>query len=166
MAIVQASLRDIGNTILVKTNSESDRRPVREGIVASGQTIYPGQIIRRTGANQWTLSALTQLQGGVAVAVENEFDDDATHKAVDVPYTAGETIYYVILQPGDEAYIFVADGQAIADSEAMKPTTGGLLTQGTTTGATVTENVFTALEALSPSGTDDRIKALYLCGVA
>ena len=109
---------------------------------------------------------MTELQGGVAVAVENDFADDPTVPAVNQPYTAGETIFFVILAPGDEAYLFVADGQTISDSEALKPTSGGLLTQGTTTAADVTENVFTAEEALSPSGTDDRIKALYLPGVA
>lgn len=93
----------------------------REGVVASGvTTLKPGMLVDHD-ANGIKLGTASVQE--TTWAVENElagYDIDDT-------YAVGDVAYYVVAQPGDELYVWLASGQDISIGERMQASTGGML---------------------------------------
>jgi hypothetical protein len=117
------------NTVMLDTR---DQYLVSEGIVASANTIYPGQLISFTSGSVILHATAADAAILTAFAIEN----DLIGRDLDTPYVAGETIYFAIPQKGARWAGFLETGGNVAKWAELEANGAGDL-QARTTGQTV-----------------------------
>lgn len=126
----------------------------------AGGTIKPGHLIK---ANTSDRVVVHDTAGGAAeklVAIEDALQGNT----IDDSYSSGDRVFFVSLQPGDEAYMFVSAGENISVGDQMSSNGDGCLreVQGSD------KALFVALEAVDASDSnvdgqdDERIKVRAL----
>jgi hypothetical protein len=124
-----------GNRIQVSSEPSMRRE---EGIVASGQTIYPGTIVQNDpsvalvgGRHTWTPYNADadggRPKGGPFILV---VEDYLRGLAATEPYTAGQRIFGIVPMAGDEYNLLIANLTGTADDH----TAGEVLIVDDTTG--------------------------------
>lgn len=71
-----------------------------------------------------------------------------------VSYASGDTVMYVVCQPGDEVFAWISDGEVIAAGDALVSGGTGAL-DAAAAGTDPDKIVGYAREAISPSGADE-----------
>lgn len=149
------------DTILLKNASDSNRR---NDIQANG-TITPGDLIERDSVNsnrakdvfEGTRHSTSDVKTAPLVALEYA----KTGRGIDDDYSDGDHIEYVVAQPGDQFYMFVAPADELTTSGNANISVGDTLvsaggagtdSQGTLRkGGTRGAELFEALEAVDNS---------------
>lgn len=142
------------NIICLQVNG--GERPIFEK--KSSAAVTPGELLAIAAS---TLAAYgTAAKTGnflKAVAVENPYAPDPTTKAIDQDYASGDTVRYVIPQPGDMCYLWLKSGENVAYGATLETATGGQL-QAVTSGAVVA----VAEEAVNAASAAARIKVRFV----
>lgn len=135
----------------------------REEAVATAVAITPGELL------QWTPGAATVRAHAVAagsvtpkmVALESQTPEDETAFSVDDPYDASDLVYFAVAKPGDEYYMWLANGENAALQALLQSDGNGeLQVLGTVVAGTLAESVVgTAVVALNnATGAPARIR--------
>lgn len=140
------------NTIIYKGRLS---RRYEEGRVKSGSTIYPGMLIEKHTDGTLKPHATS---GGVAIkaiAIEDGFGAGGPYpftvaKKLTDPYNTTDLVRYVILEPGDQFYWILKDGEVAVIGSMLVSNADGKCQ--VLAGSEVA--IAQALEALSPSGSD------------
>lgn len=146
------------NTIVIRSNNPDNMvQRVREAKAAGSVT--PGMLCELTTSG--TIQGHS-TEGGVAkgrlVALENEFSDHGTGKAIDHAYATGETVRYIHAQSGDQLYMTVEDGATIAIGDALESNGAGLLQEETPGTSTLADGIVGyAANAVTTSGATSRL---------
>lgn len=157
-----------GNSILVTSNP---RGPYMEGVVASGQTIYPGTIVQfdiseginGNGKFTWELYNADADGGRPKGPLIIVIEDRKQGKLMTDSYAAGDVIYGYVPLPGEEWNMLIGDVGGTADSHTIgemliiDDTTGELVA---TTGSPETE-CFMLLETLAALTADTLAHVIY-----
>lgn len=142
------------NIVVLQING--GERPIMEK--KSSAAVTPGTML--------TIGATTLAEQGTAaktgnflraVAVENPYAPDPTVAALAQDYASGDTVRYVMPQPGDMLYCWLKSGANVAYGATLETATAGEL-QATTTGAVVA----VAEEAVNASGGATRIRVRFV----
>lgn len=142
------------NVVVLQING--GERPIFEK--KSSAAVTPGAVL--------TIGATTLAENGTAaragnflraVAVENPYAPDPTLAALAQDYASGDTVRYVMPQPGDMLYCWLKSGQNVAYGATLETATAGEL-QAVSTGAVVA----VAEEAVNASGGATRIKVRFV----
>jgi hypothetical protein len=155
-----------GNRIIV---SSEPRGKFREGIVASGQTIYPGSVVQNVAttalvAGRHTVTAYDadadggRPKGGPFMVV---IEDYLQGKLATTAYTAGERIFMYIPGAGDEMNLLIQNLSGTADDHAA----GEVLIVDDTTGKFIatTGSPETEVAVLKEAITDPTADTLAWC---
>lgn len=105
---------------------------VKDGIVAAGNTIYPGQLVVLGASGVIVNASAADVDAMIIFAVEN----DLIGRDIDTPYTAGETCYYMIPNRGARVAAFLEDTGNVAFGAALESDGAGGL-QAASTGKIV-----------------------------
>jgi len=150
-------------TILLSANARDGMRPVYEDRYNNAAAaIMPGACLKLSGASGVVLADSGNPVQGL-VAVENLFSDANNTAAIDDTYAQNETVRYARVQRGDEFLGILSDGESVSigDMLVYGTTDGELVAAGTHDATLVTNTVVGfALQALSPSGSNARIRVL------
>lgn len=142
------------NIICLQVNG--GERPIFEK--KSSAAVTPGELLA-IGAT--TLAAYGTAAKAVgflmAVAVENPYAPDPTAAAIAQDYASGDTVRYVIPQPGDMLYMWLKSGENVAYGAGLETATAGQL-QAVTTGTIIA----VAEEAVNASAAAARIKVRFV----
>jgi len=138
------------NTILLK--GDLGRR-YEEARVRATKTIKPGMLIERYSDGTVQPHSGQNLGGELLVAIE----DGLIGGTIDTDYAAGDLCRFISLAPGEEAQLILLDG-AVATIGAPLGSNGDGKLKAATSGTDAM--LVRALEALSPSGADARIKVV------
>lgn len=116
-------------TIMLSDRSKFERD---EGIVASSETIYPGQMVA------WSSGSLIQHGSAADVDAQIIFADrwPAYNKGIDDPYTQTMTCPIIYPVPGAKVYAFLETGANVAKGAALEANGAGAL-QALSTGRIV-----------------------------
>lgn len=147
-------------TIILKVNSVSDfYLPTLEAPAA--ETLTPGHLVNLNSAGKLTHFANTVKWQGLLV-VESEYAaESASVSAINDTYAADERTFYVIPNRGDEAYVWILDGETIAVGDLLVPgNDNGVLVERSTEDLDLL--VAVALEAVSPSGANGRCRVRFM----
>lgn len=141
------------NTIQVSVSSSSK---FLEGIVNTGVTIAPGELVNLTSAGTYTnvfASAVWDYTATPIVAIENlEYGKD-----IDDTYLAGERLYMRYLRPGDVGWLWLTTSSTASIGSFLVPDTTGELS--VKADLTTSEYFFgISLEAVTTTATRARIK--------
>lgn len=146
------------NTIVIRSNNADNiMQRVREAKAASAVT--PGMLCEITTSG--TIQAHS-TEGGVAkgrlVALENEFSDHGTGKAIDHAYATGETVRYIHAIPGDQLYMLLEDAATITIGDVLESNGAGYLQEETASATTLSDGIVGyAANAVTTSGSTSRI---------
>ena len=99
------------NTIVLA----GEYRKLQSKKIATGQTIYPGMLLKLTSAGELTAHA---TQGGYAERIIAK-EDSLQGKTVDDVYTAGQIADCAIPLPGSETQVLVVAGANIAIGDQL-----------------------------------------------
>ena len=135
----------------------------REAKVATGETILPGHlVVLSTG--EWVGSTVAGGAAGFCIAGMNTIEQ----KTVDDALTVGQEALAYVPEVGCTYNLVLATSQTIAKGAALTGSaTAGLVEVATTTGATPSEVLFIAEEAVTTTGSTARIRARHVAsGVA
>lgn len=95
------------------------------GEAVAESAITPGDILEFTATGTVQRRSTGALNSLFMVAIENSMFGDE----IDTDYVAGDLVQYAILQAGNEAYCWLADGADVVVGEEIEFSTGGSLTQ-------------------------------------
>lgn len=146
------------NTIVIRSNNADNMvQRVREAKAASAVT--PGMLCELTTSG--TIQAHS-TEGGVAkgrlVALENEFSDHGTGKAIDHAYATGETVRYIHALPGDQLYMLLEDSATITIGDLLESNGAGYLQEESAGTSTLSDGIIGyAANAVTTSGSTSRI---------
>lgn len=130
-----------------------------ELVIASGQSIKPGMLIKKTSAGEATVHATSGGFGLPLIVAEDEFQGDATSTGgVAVTYTAGTPVFAQYAQPGSLKYVLLKASENVAIGDFL--ISGGDGTFIKTTGTP--SQTFAVAEEASNTGTAQLIKARFL----
>lgn len=142
------------NVICLQVNG--GERPIFEK--KSSAAVTPGELLA-IGAS--TLAAYGTAAKAVgflkAVAVENPYAPLPTSPAIDQDYASGDTVRYIIPQPGDMCYMWLKSGEDVAYGAGLETATGGQL-QEVSTGTIIA----VAEEAVNAASAAARIKVRFV----
>lgn len=144
-------------TILLGTGDGGDR-PIYNA-KATVANITPGHFLVPAAAGV----ALPAAVGAVAarlVAVEATWSTSENTVDIDRVYANGDTVNYILAQPGDEIYAIIAASQTVLLNSVLEVTTAGTLAvEATNVGHDV---VAVALEAITTTGSTARARVRIL----
>lgn len=143
-------------TIILKGKGIRKERP------AGAAGIRPGDLVAINASGEYIVHAAADLTAIPAFAVENELaGKDITDNYLDV-----EQVLVEHCHAGMEVYAWIADGETIVIGDFLDSDGDGSLKEVDTSAATAEDSrsslVAMALEALSPSGADGRIRVEVL----
>jgi hypothetical protein len=141
------------NTVLSKVNRLSDRH---EEYRAEG-AITPGHIVKVTA----TGGVLVHAPAGAAAEVIIACEDDMQGRTWDTPYAATELVQAHHAQRGDEWSGFLANGQSVANGQALSSDGAGGLKAASGTDAII---AVAAETKANTSGAQARILARCATG--
>lgn len=110
-------------TILLKING--GERPYFEA--KANVALTPGELLKWSADDELDPHSMAGGNAQPLFAVENPYDDDNTVAAIDSDYALGDTVRYVVAQPGDEIYAFLADGENVAKGDPLESDGAGAL---------------------------------------
>ena len=136
----------IGKNILIKGD------PIRKEAQAAG-AIIPGHLIESDGAGKFQVHGTAQGAARKLFAQETDFIGNENSVAqIDVAYALDDTVQANAHRLGDEVFAILADGETIVEGDELESNGDGTLIKLTTG-----ERVAWALEAVTTSGSTDRI---------
>lgn len=116
------------HTIVLRSNNQDNAmQRVHEAPCQSGVTITPGMLIEWGTTNTVKPHASGGANSQRMVAIENPWSDHGSGAAIDHAYAAGETVFFVMAQPGDELYMFLEDEGNVAKGAALESNGAGAL---------------------------------------
>lgn len=135
----------------------------REAKVAAGQTILPGMLVALV-SGEWVANTTQGGRAGFCIADMNVIEQKTVRDAL----TVGQNAKAFVPEVGRTYNLVLATGQTIARGAALTSSaTAGLVELSVTTGATVDQVLFIAEEAITTTGTTQRIRARHVAsGVA
>jgi hypothetical protein len=136
----------VPHTILLKGEWEMLQN---EGV--AGGTIRPGDLVSVTTAGAIVVNPTA---GDAFPRKAFALEDDAQGKGIADSYAAADRVRYAECQPGNEIYAWLATTQTIVIGTPLESAGNGALRLRATTGA----GVATALEAVTTTGSQARIK--------
>lgn len=131
------------NTIKVKQFADIYNEAKAASIITPGDLVEldsSGDIQRNTSDKD--------LNAEKCFALENAWEG----KEISVDYAIGDRVVYMVARAGDEVYAIIEDGQTIAIGDKLVSAGDGALEEYADAG----KHIATALEAVSPSGSDGR----------
>jgi len=146
------------NTIVIRSNNPDNMvQRVREAKAAGA--ITPGMLCELTTSG--TIQAHS-TEGGVAkgrlVALENEFSDHGTGKAIDHAYATNETVRYIHALPGDQLYMLLEDSATITIGDVLESNGAGYMQEESPGTSTLADGIIGyAANAVTTSGATARI---------
>jgi hypothetical protein len=132
-----------------------------ELVIASGQTILPGMLIKKTSANEATVHSTSGGFGLPLLVHEDEFQGSASQaptSGVATAYTAANPVFAHYCQPGSGKYVLLKASENVAIGDLL--ISGGDGTFIKTTGSPT--QTFAVAEEASNVGTAQLIKARFL----
>lgn len=119
----------------------------------AGGTIKPGYLIKKNSSGALVVHASAGGAGECIVALEDPIQGGRT---IDDNYVSGELVKYKTVQPGDELYMMLKDGNNVAIDDNLSSQGDGTLRKESSTGTVF----FKALEALdlTSAGANARLK--------
>lgn len=142
------------NIICLQVNG--GERPIFES--KSSAAVTPGELLAIGASTLAAYGTAAKATGFLkAVAVENPYAPDPTAKAIDQDYASGDTVRYVIPQPGDMLYCWLKSGENVAYGAVLETATGGQL-QAVTSGTAIC----IAEEAVNAASAAARIKVRFV----
>lgn len=144
-------------TIVVQWPSRTGPR-LKEALAAAA--IGPGELLQFDANGALILNADA---AGVApinkmVAVESPIASTLTTAAIDQDYASGDTVRYVVPEPGAVLYMWLADGEDVAKGAALTSDGAGALEAAVLGTALMPDSIFGyAFEAKAASGSAERI---------
>ena len=146
-----------------RTISITTDTPMKEGVASGG--ITPGHLIERTStADQVQVHA---LEGGWAQRLF-AIEDEKQGKEIGDAYATGTLVFFRNFLPGDEVYVRIKNGEAIAIGDKLVSAGDGTLREAIPDSSEVMmeEDVLViALEACDMSGSSGADPAGGLCRV-
>lgn len=134
-------------------------RGVREELVAaSGTTILPGMLIRRTSANQANVHNVSGGNGAALLAVEDEYQDSAPTGGVTKVYAAGSPVFCEFVPPGAARNVLLKANENVVIGDLLISDGAGLFIK--TTGTPTRQ--FCVVEEASNVATNNLIKARFI----
>lgn len=125
----------------------------KEKAMTAGQAILPGHLVAPVAAGTLSKHATAAGKAQTAFAEIADFSGGS----LEVAYSDGETVPYIVANAGDEIYAILEDGHTIAVGDLLESAGDGTL-QATTGNFSVA----IALEAVTTSGATSRIKVEVL----
>lgn len=145
-------------TAAARTIFLDGHRGVREELVAaSGTSIKPGMLIRRTSTNQADVHNVSGGGGPALLAVEDEYQYSAPSGGVDQVYTAGTPVFCEYVMPGALRYVLLKASENVAVGDFLISDGAGLFIK--TTGTPTRQ--FCQVEEASNTGSAQLIKARF-----
>lgn len=131
----------------------------------AGAAIGPGELLELDASNEDEV-ILHNSAGEVVmprlIALETQTPDSDTDLTIDQDYDSGDTVYCAVAQPGEEYYMYLADGETASLYSVLQSDGAGALEVQDTLDATLIANsvVGIAMEALDngDGGAPARIK--------
>ena len=146
------------STIVIRSNNADNIvQRVREAKAASA--ITPGMLCELTTSG--TIQAHS-TEGGVAkgrlVALENEFSDHGTGRAIDHAYATNETVRYIHALPGDQLYMLLEDSATITIGDVLESNGAGYMQEESPGTSTLSDGIIGyAANAVTTSGGTARV---------
>lgn len=146
------------NTIVIRSNNPDNMvQRVREAKAAGA--ITPGMLCELTSSG--TIQAHS-TEGGVLkgrlVALENEFSNHGTGKAIDHAYATGETVRYIHAKTGDQLYMLLEDGATITIGDTLESNGAGYVQEESAGTSTLADSIIGyAANAVTTSGATARL---------
>lgn len=136
----------------------------QEGLAAAA--IGPGELIDKDSSGNLILNA--DSAGTVPVkkmvAVESPTADaSSASAAIDQDYASGDTVRYVVPQPGSRLYMYLANGENVSEGDPLTSDGAGALEAITVTGTTGVDQAIVcyADEDVNASGGRSRIHVRF-----
>lgn len=157
------------NSIILQSNNPDNMQQRTRQKLGNG-TVTPGELLAwaNSGADVDQHATAGGNAQGKKVAIENQFSDHGTGKAIDHAYADNETVNFIFAQPGDQLYMWLADGEVATVGSPLESDGAGSLQvhtpQAVDEGGAATFTIYAdaivgyAAEAVSPSGARGRIK--------
>lgn len=103
------------STIILKSNNPDNMAQRTRQNLGNG-TVTPGELLVwvNSGADLDQHATAGGNAEGKKVAIENQFSDHGTGKAIDHAYADNETVFYIHASPGDQLYMWLKDGETTA----------------------------------------------------
>lgn len=143
------------NTIKIKGPDGA----VQERLIASGQTIKPGMLVKVTSAGEWTVHSTSGGSGARWIVLEDSYQGDSTTGGgTNQAYTAQTPCEAEAVLPGALRYVLLKASENVAIGDLLISGGDGSLikTTGTPT------QTFAVAEEASNVGTAQLIKARFL----
>ncbi len=141
------------NTIFL----DSMRGNREELVAASGTSIKPGMLIRRTSANEANVHNVSGGDGPALLAVEDEYQDSASAGGVTETYAAGDPVFCEYVPPGAKRYVLLKASENVAIGDFLISDGAGLFIKTTGTPS----RQFCQVEEASNVGSNNLIKARF-----
>lgn len=109
--------------ILLKVNGAE--RPIFEA--KANAALTPGELLAWSADDELDPHGTAGGNAQPMFCVENPYDDDNTVAAIDSDYALADTARYVVAQPGDEVYAFIAAGESVAKGDPLESDGAGAL---------------------------------------
>lgn len=142
--------------VLWSNNQDNMMQRVRQAPCKTGVTITPGMLIAPDTGGVVKPHASAGANAPRWVAIENPWSDHGNGLAIDHAYAAGETVFYIIAQPGDQLHMFLEDEGNVAAGAALESNGAGALQA--LAGAAVDGLVAYAAEAVNNTGGSGNVR--------
>jgi hypothetical protein len=136
---------------------DSMRGNREELVAASGTSILPGMLLRRTSANEANVHNVSGGNGPALLAVEDEYQDSAPTGGVTKTYAAGGPVFCEYVLPGSKRYVLLKASENVAIGDFLISDGAGLFIKTTGTPA----RQFCQVEEASNVGTNNLIKVRF-----
>ena len=145
----------MSNLNVVHAGPAANVAPIcREAKIKAAQVIYPGYLVEYS-SGEWQVQSTEGQGGDFYIANLNQIEQKNATTAL----TAGDNAQVFVPQVGDMYVLVLQDGETAVLGSPLTSNGDGTVKVSATDGTEA--NLFSAEEALSPSGADGRILARY-----
>lgn len=107
------------HTIVLRSNNPDNAMQRTREALAGEAGITPGMLLEWSGADLLKHNSAAGDAEAKKVAIENPWSDHGSGAAIAHAYADNETVFYIHALPGDQFYMWLADGENAAKGAAL-----------------------------------------------